>query len=432
MDRNNPVLQSCSYTKKMKAGIQELCNTESMKLKPHSEKHIRESFAAMTSQEDFLALLNYVKKLRYGENTIPFALKHLMYHSNPDLNQKRYLKFSIKKKSGGERTIHAPNKGLKIIQQCLNSILQAVYTPHAAANGFIPGKSIVSNAYQHTGKHYVYNIDLKDFFPSIDQARVWARLKYPPFNLNEEKGRLMIANRIASLCCHKMDVERLDADKNWIIESRNVLPQGAPTSPFLTNVICQKLDHQLATVTAKSNVAYTRYADDITFSSMHNVYQPDSPFLRKIEEIISGQGFTIKESKTRLQKQGYRQEVTGLIVNEKINVHRHMIKQVRLWLFYWEKFGIDRASVYFLKSYCQSKVLPPNGIPDLINVLGGKLDFIRMVKGADNKTYKDLYGRFNLLLKLDYYHQRQKYLAGVVNNVLTQGISEGLRSYDRY
>ncbi len=403
-----------------------------MNLKPYNQKHIREAFDAMASQEDFLVLLNYVKKLIYGENTVPFTLKHLMYHSNPALNTKRYLKFSIKKKAGGERTIHAPNKGLKIMQQCLNIILQTIYIPHAAANGFVPGKSIVSNAKHHTGKNYVYNIDLKDFFPSIDQARVWARLKYPPFNLNEETGRLMIANRIASLCCHKMDVERLDADKNWIIESRNVLPQGAPTSPFLTNVICQKLDHQLSALAAKSNVAYTRYADDITFSSMHNVYQPDSPFLQKIEEIIFVQGFKIKESKTRLQKQGYRQEVTGLIVNEKVNVHRHMIKQVRLWLFYWEKFGIDRASVYFLKSYSQSKVLPANGAPDLMNVIGGKLDFIRMVKGAGNSTYKDLHARFDRLLRLDFDYHRQTYLDGIIDNVLTLGVEEGLRSYERY
>ncbi len=418
--------------KEDKAGIQELCKTVSMKLKPQNKKHIRASFESMTSQEDFLALLNYVKKLKYGENAVPFTLKHLMYHSNPALNQKRYLKSSIKKKSGGERTIHAPNKGLKIMQQCLNIILQAIYIPHAAANGFVPGKSIVSNAQEHTGKNYVYNIDLKDFFPSIDQARVWARLKYPPFNLNEENKRLTIANRIASLCCHKMDVERLDADKNWIIENRNVLPQGAPTSPFLTNVICQKLDHQLSALAAKSNVAYTRYADDITFSSMHNVYQPDSPFLQKIEEIISGQGFTIKESKTRLQKQGYRQEVTGLIVNEKVNVHRHMIKQVRLWLFYWEKFGIERASIYFLTSYSKSKILPAHGTPDLMNVIGGKLDFIRMVKGPENSTYKDLHGRFDRLLKLDHDHQRQKYLDGIIDNVLALGVEEGLRSYERY
>src|SRR5690606_10243380 len=109
--------------------------------------------------------------------------------------KKRYTVFSIKKRSGAERIIHAPSKGLKVIQKCLNLVLQTVYAQHQhkAATGFVPGKSIVDNAKLHTNSLYVYNLDLKDFFPSIDQARVWGRLKFPPFNLNEKSNKLELA-----------------------------------------------------------------------------------------------------------------------------------------------------------------------------------------------------------------------------------------------
>ena len=143
--------------------------------------------------------------------------------------------------SGAERVILAPAAGLKSIQKCLNLILQTIYVPHPAATGFVPRKSIVDNAKIHSGSLYVYNIDLKDFFPSIDQARVWGRLKHPPFNLNEKNGTLELANIIASLCCEKMDVERLDENKEWQSVARNVLPQGSTNfahdyQPYMSSI----------------------------------------------------------------------------------------------------------------------------------------------------------------------------------------------------
>lgn len=367
-----------------------------MRLTEEQSHYIRTCFNKIKSKEDFLKLLNYAKTIVYGDRAVPFALKHINYHLNPKANKERYIAFSIKKKSGSERTIHAPAKGLKAVQKCLNLILQTVYAPHQhkAATGFLPGKSIVDNAKVHTGRLYVYNLDLKDFFPSIDQARVWGRLKFPPFNLNEKSGRIELANIIASLCCHQMEVERLDENGNWKKETRNVLPQGAPTSPTITNIICQQLDFYLSAVAKRFKLNYSRYADDITFSSQHNVYQEGGEFIPELHRIIAAQNFHIKPSKTRLQKQGYRQEVTGLVVNEDVNVPQRYIKQLRMWIYYWEQYGYSKASSFFLQHYQADKGHTKKGNPNMVNIIGGKLDYLKMVKGGDNSLYQKLKSRY--------------------------------------
>jgi hypothetical protein len=346
--------------------------------------------------------------------------------------------------------------------------------------GFVRNKSVVDNAQLHAGNLYVYNIDLKDFFPSVDQARVWKCLQLKPFNLNKASsvepeymkwedfkneywkseepvtflkgkgrmftktpygnlyvannfdeakdkyiilgssslktkdgeslegtlwlvnkipntGRLDIANIIASLCCTEMQVERKNEKGEWEKVKRNVLPQGGPTSPVITNIVCQKLDYLLSGVAKRFGLKYSRYADDITFSSMHNVYQPESEFIKELHRIIAEQNFHIKESKTRLQKDGYRKEVTGLLVNEKANVQQRYIKQLRMWLYYWERYGYERASGFFLQQYIADKGHVKNGKPDMANVISGKLDYLKMVKGADNELYQKLKTRFENL-----------------------------------
>ena len=165
-----------------------------MKIDKLNKKIIRTQFGKMKTKEELLVLLNYAKVVLYVEKAIPFSLGQLNYHYTSKANCKRYIQFIVKKKSGAERVISAPNNGLKEIQKCLNLVFQLVHEPNSAANGFVSGKSIVDNALIHAGSFYVYNIDLKDFFPSIDQARVWGRLKKTPINLNETQKRLNLAN----------------------------------------------------------------------------------------------------------------------------------------------------------------------------------------------------------------------------------------------
>lgn len=395
-------------------------------------KIIKAAFHQMKTKEDFLALLNLAKPFVYGDKAVPFELKQLTWYANPNSKSRRYTEFKIKKKSGAERSINAPVKGLKAIQKTISFILQCVFEPHKSAMGFAKDKSVVDNAKIHEGNNYVYNIDLKDFFSSIDQARVWKTLQLKPFNLFEERaiaeetlpltgvdelpqieklgdlkyllkpelkrGRLHLANMIASLCCAELEVERKDEHGQWKMVKRNVLPQGAPSSPVVTNIICQKLDHRLSGLAKRFGLKYSRYADDITFSSMHNVYQNDSDFITELNRIIADQNFHIKDSKTRLQKEGYRQEVTGLLVNDKANVQKRYVKQLRMWLFYWERYGLEKATNIFTQNYTANKSNLGSAKPNMANVIKGKLDYLKMVKGGKDKTYLKLRERYDHLI----------------------------------
>ena len=340
----------------------------------------------MKDKTDLLALLNDIKADELGDKGYPFTMKQINFYSNPFSipNSKRYHDFFIAKKSGGLRHISAPVNGLKSIQTYLNIIFQAIYEPSQWAMGFAQNRSVVDNAQMHIGQNYVFNLDLKDFFPSIPQARVWGRLKVRPFNFNQE-----LANVIAGLCCMKVVTE----------ESENyILPQGAPTSPLLTNAICDKLDYKLAKLASHYGLKYSRYADDITFSSMHNVYQKESRFMKALFQIIQEQGFCVNEAKTRLQKKGSRQEVTGLIVSDKVNVTRKYVEDIRNILYIWQKYGLTTAYQRFIGHYKQEKGHVKKGNPNLENVIAGKLDYLKMVKGEDDSTYMRLKRLFDTLM----------------------------------
>ena len=399
-----------------------------MKLQDLQTTYIRESFISMKDKDDFLSLLNYCKVIIFGAETIPFTMRQLNYHCNPKNNSNRYYSFSIRKKSGTLRTIHAPNKGLKALQKCLNLILQVIFEPHKAATGFIPGKSVVDNARVHTEKNYVYNIDLKDFFPGIDKARVYSRLKVHPFNLDNERSKL--ANIIAGLCCQEMEVERIE-EGHFIKKLEHVLPQGAPTSPTITNIICERLDRRLTGAAKRFGLSYSRYADDITFSSNHNQYQNNSDFLKEVERIITDQNLIIKKEKTRLQKKGYRQEVTGLLVNSDVNVQKRYIKEIRMWLYYWEHYGYDRAYEFFLPRYKSEKGHVKKGKPNLENVLAGKLDYLKMVRGTENALYLNLRNRFEFLIQdANKISAREVHLGKVINLLFQKGVDEEMELYN--
>lgn len=349
---------------------------------------IKKRVGRMTGKEDLLALLNDVKADELGDKGYPFSMKQINFYCNPLSvpNSKRYHDFYIAKKSGGKRHISTPVSGLKSIQTYLNIILQAIYEPSPWAMGFVQNRSVVDNAKTHVGMNYILNLDIKDFFPSIPQARVWGRLKVRPFNFNKE-----LANTIAGLCCMKVVMEESE---------RYVLPQGAPTSPLLTNAICDKLDYQLSRLALRYGLRYSRYADDITFSSMHNVYQRDSRFMNALFQIIQEQGFKVNEAKTRLQKKGSRQEVTGLIVSDKVNVTRKYTEDIRNVLYIWEKYGLTVAYNRFIGHYKKEKGHVKKGEPVLENVIAGKLDYLKMVKGEDDPTYMKLRNRYNVLMNV--------------------------------
>lgn len=345
---------------------------------------IRKRAAELQSKEDLLLLLNEIVKDELGrDDAFSFSMQQLTYYCNPNNVHGRYRHFSIPKKSGGKRNIAAPSKGLGHILYYVNILLKAIYQPSDYAMGFVEGRSIVDNALRHIGQNYVFNTDLENFFPSIEQPRVWKRLQLKPFYFKQP-----IANILAGLCCIK--------EKNEDGTFRYILPQGAPTSPLISNAICDNLDRRLNGLARRFGLHYSRYADDITFSSMRNEFKKDE-FRVELKRIIEGQNFKMNEAKTRLQKRGERQEVTGLIVSNKVNTSSAYVAEIRNLLHIWEKYGYNEAYKRFYPKYKESKGHVKKGEPMLENVLYGKLQYLKMVKGYKDPVYAALQARYDKL-----------------------------------
>ena len=337
----------------------------------------------MKTQKDLLILLNLIKIDELGEKGHPFNMKLLNYNLNPKRNKANYRTFTIPKRSGGVRTISAPQRSLKSLLTYTNRILQAYYEAPECVTGFVPAKSVVDNAERHIGMRYVFNTDISDFFPSISQARVWKTLQTKPFCFPKE-----IANIIAGLCCSEID---LNGDK------RNALPQGSPCSPILTNIVCHNLDRKLCGVARRFHLRYSRYADDITFSGNENIFSEDGAFFKELSRIISAEGFSMNTKKTRLQKRGERQEVTGLVVSEhRTNVTREYIRDLDNLLYIWERYGINTAFAKFVSRY-QPKQDLCSHTPKMANVIQGRLQYLKMVRGEADPVWRRLQKRFNLL-----------------------------------
>ena len=396
-------------------------NIFDMKIEQTYIDQIKTQFRSIQSKEDLVELLSEAKNLFYGEKCKPVQIKSLTYYANPEICRRRYQTFTIKKKSGGSRTIQAPVKGLKTLLRSLNLVLQCMYEPHEAATGFVLEKSIIDNAKKHVGHNYVLNLDLKDFFHSFDRNRVKMCFMYEPFNLNEDKEPL--AFLLASLCTHPLEIEG---------EIKNVLPQGSPTSPTITNILCKKLDRRLSGLAKRFGATYTRYADDITFSSPHNIYNNED-FNKELKRIIElDQKLTINLKKTRLQKAAYRQEVTGLVVNDKVNVRKRYIKQIRMWLYYWEKYGYEKAVLIFKMDYISDKGHVKNVNPNLINVIDGKLEFLKMVKGEKDSSYSGLKKRFDKLVTTEpNLIQESVNLNNILEVFAKQGLNEAMKLFSK-
>ena len=308
------------------------------------------------SFEDFLYVINAAIEF-------PISNQKLIYHlKNVD---KLYQSFQIPKKTGGVRTINAPQKPLKFIQHCLAFILQETYSPTKSVNGYVIERNVVTNAIGHANKNFVLNLDLENFFPSISIKRVSKVLQLPPVSAHPK-----VASMIAKLCCFQ-----------------EALPQGAPTSPLLSNLICQRLDRRIEGLVKTHQIIYTRYADDLTFSS-------DEPFqngfLSHLDSIIKEEGFTINMKKVRLQLKNSRQEVTGITVNERVNVPQKFIREVRAMLHNWETLGYETAQQKFLQHYIPKKANKKKEEAQLRNVVAGKINYLKMVRGGEDTVYQTL------------------------------------------
>jgi RNA-directed DNA polymerase len=247
-------------------------------------------------------------------------------------SQHHYQRFFIPKKTGGDRLISAPMPRLKQAQQwVLDAILSRVPV-HPAAHGFVPNRSIVTNAQPHVGRAAVINLDLADFFPSI----TWVRVR----GMFRRLGYSRQAATILALLCTEREVDEvvLDGVTWFVARTDRLLPQGSPASPAITNVLCRRLDARLQGLARKHDLAYTRYADDLTFSHARKD-APVGTVLAACRKIVENEGFRVHPDKTRVMRRGRRQEVTGIVVNDKPGLERATLRRFRALLFQIERDG---------------------------------------------------------------------------------------------
>ena len=277
-----------------------------------------------------LAALKAASSLKALANLLDFkpkAVSYILYKIPPAT---KYTTFEIPKRTGGLRTIMAPTEKLKnlqrkladLLQDCQAEIDEARKLEDRTAHGFKRGRSIVTNARQHRHRRWVLNVDLEDFFPSINFGRVRGFLiKNRDFALSEK-----VATVIAQIACHD-----------------NTLPQGSPCSPVISNLVAHVLDMRLVKLVDKFGCSYSRYADDLTFSTNKRDFpveiakplgdEPPEAHLwvpgEALQDVITRSGFKVNAKKTRFMYRTSRQEVTGLTVNQKIGVRQQYRHDVR-------------------------------------------------------------------------------------------------------
>jgi RNA-directed DNA polymerase len=313
-------------------------------------------------------------------NFLGFAPKKLSYilYKLGDGPNGQYKEFEIKKRSGGARAIAAPNTGLKSIQKCLADKLSDIYMVKKPVHGFVNGRNILSNAKMHSRKRLVFKVDLKDFFPSIHFGRVRGLFSSRPYEFKRD-----IAIIIAKIACFN-----------------DSLPQGSPCSPVISNMICAYLDKQLGEMAKSFGCYYTRYADDLTFSTNKKIFPEGIAALVNskweagvvLKKIVEDNTFTINVEKYSMRTRSDRQLVTGIVVNDYPNIRRKSIKQVRSMLHDWKVSGLTEAQEKYKNNFDLANREPPkDGNIYFPNVVRGKLEYIRHVRGY----------RIDLLNKID-------------------------------
>lgn len=332
--------------------------------------NIKRLFSSLEDTKDLAELLEVT----------PETLIYYVYRIPKD---KQYKEFQINKRTKGLRLISTPTSNLKILQRKLNAILTLVYKPSRATFGFIKKLNVVKNAKIHERQHYVLNLDLKDYFDSINFGRVRGLFMARPYNFNNT-----VATTLANLCCYN-----------------NKLPQGAPTSPIISNMVSKKLDNDLFKYAQKNKSKYSRYADDITISSnldtpplwLGEIKADGFTLNSEIEQIITTNGFRINPQKIRLSDHHQRQMVTGLVVNQKVNVLRKFYRQIRSIIHMWDILGLQKAESEYNQAWNLKTRAPFKDPPSLINVIQGKLSYLKTVKGNDNISYQSLFYKLSIL-----------------------------------
>lgn len=291
-----------------------------------------------------------------------------------------YATMTARKRSGGERIINAPFWPTANIQKKLLGLLEELYRPSSRVMGFVKGRGIRENARFHVGKRLILNVDLENYFGSIHAGRIRRRLMARPYSLSDD-----VATTIAKLCT-----------------LNGFLPTGAATSPILANIVSSSLDGALTDFAKQHGCFYTRYADDITFSTNRKSFP--QALVRRSEDTISGveigseledlivqHGFKPQPKKTRLMNKSMRQEVCGVTCNARLNVRRSLFREVRGALNAWRKYGRAASEEIWKEKYNWRKSL------DFERSLRGRIEHIIHIKGQHDSSVANLVSQFNSL-----------------------------------
>jgi hypothetical protein len=301
------------------------------------------------------------------------------YYFRKVKGKKNYRELTINKASGKPRTIHAVSPRLKKIQRIALEKLQKVkrFQPSNYAHGFVPEKSIITNAICHRKSKRIIKMDLKDFFTSIHFGRVRGMFMAYPFEFGKDAATIM-----AQLSC-------LD-------DATGILPQGGSLSPYIANMMCRRLDKKLAQVARDHRCHFTRYADDITFSTNDVSQENIDDLIKETGKVIESEYFVVNTDKTKVLTPEDRQVVTGIIVNDGININRRYIRNLRATIRNCEKFGI--ASQIERKIFRDIRCSRPNkfasnnhpSVDYFLRHILGKINHFGSVVLSNNQDQKNL------------------------------------------
>lgn len=287
-----------------------------------------------------------------------------------------YTESALVKKHGGTRRICVPPLDLRILQDKLLRVFTLVYNPRPCVTGFAKGRNIIDNASPHAHKRLVLNFDLEDFFPTIHFGRVQGMLESGPFSLAHEAAMMLT---------------------QLVTHDDGHLPQGAPTSPIVANMVCGPLDTAMMAFAREHRFRYSRYADDITLSTTQRklpaaVASVDDDGVcdlgAPLVDLIAKHHFRIRAGKTRARTSLRRQMATGLVINEFPNVRRVFLRDLRAMIHSCRLKGMAEAA----KLHAEKTKRTPGGNLDqwIQTVIRGRLAFVKMVRGESDPIYRRL------------------------------------------
>lgn len=371
------------------------------------EQFIVEAKEQNKSQEFIDACLAYGKKLTDKELPVIFSLEHLAmqmgiqssylrsligddkkdFVHESEYKYERYNYFKLKKRDGKFREIMSPAKDLKYIQKWILVNIVSKYVLADSCKGFRKSISIFDNAKVHENSEVILKVDLLKFYDTITEKRVYGVFKSLGYvnNLAYSLAKITTAKHRESYWSD-FDENSKEVLKELVENKPPILPQGAPTSPMLSNILATKMDYRFEALARKLNFNYSRYADDLTFSIKK---EGKLPSLKLITTIIADEGFFINTKKTKYMKKGCKQYVTGLTTTNGTNVSKEYRKKISEHIYYCRKFGVD--------SHLEKRIVdfPKYNNIKFHNWLYGHLCFIKSINEKASKKMLEDFNKIN-------------------------------------